>query len=91
MGRVICIAAPFVFPGERRLSVQTSGAKLGQKQGGDYYHLRRIIPSGAIIQRQIVAVNTHEKAKGRFPPCRRRDGHSTMTGKESAGHAARQG
>jgi hypothetical protein len=52
MGRVVCISAPFVcVSGEWVLPVATSGAKVGENWGPDYYLLRRIIPSGAIIQR----------------------------------------
>src|ERR1700679_537333 len=52
MGRVICIAAPFVcISGEWVLSVATSGAKVGEIWGCDYYLFIPVIPSGSIIPR----------------------------------------
>src|ERR1700677_1106200 len=65
MGRVICIAAPFVcISGEWVLSVATSGAKVGENWGRDYYFLRRIIPSESIIQRHRLWRLRHTKKEG---------------------------
>ena len=60
MGRLVCISAPFVcISGEWALPVATSGAKVGENWGVDYYFFVPIIPSESIIPSHTLRLTRH--------------------------------
>jgi hypothetical protein len=96
MGRVICIAAPFVcISGEWVLPVATSEAKVGENWGLDYYFFIPVIPSTSIIERHRLWRVWHRRGGGDHVGFSRRGGAEmgipTIIGKENRGHVAGQG